>query len=436
MPIFHKISLRPEVENYLKQSFLNKEVVSASSKQEAERKFEALLIRLAHPPSFTTVRVNTHLASVEYVRDLLLEELQKQFRGLRVPVLQHPTLPDVLLIPVTGPRRNIERRQCEVIVGAQCGNAVLRGAHVYVPGIVSASKFMKAGDVISVYSDIKGKCKKGAKEFDGTKVFLGNGISELSRKDIFNGIPDLKGIGIRMTEPIYLSPSFDNVLPSYLFLQGEVIALDKVLNKVEKLKQNASLLGLHSIRAFCFDATKALKLGVIDGTEGTPPFLPESFDRILLDAPCSGMGQRPNMACTWTLKEVTSYQPLQRKLLNVAVRLLKPGGVLVYSTCTVTLAENEEQVAWALTTFPCLQLQPQEPQIGGEGMMGAGLAPEQLKLLQRFDPSVVPLQDMDTDCLSDAKKEDMIWLANKDCIGFFIAKFIKYKSTEEKVSWK
>lgn len=69
-------------------------------------------------------------------------------------------------------------------------------------------------------------------------------------------------------------------------------------------------------------------------------------------------------------------------------------------------------------------------------MMGAGLAPEQLKLLQRFDPSVVPLQDMDTDCLSDAKKEDMIWLANKDCIGFFIAKFIKYKSTEEKVSWK
>ncbi|XP_050000717.1 tRNA (cytosine(72)-C(5))-methyltransferase NSUN6 isoform X3 [Alexandromys fortis] len=334
---------------------------------------------------------------------------------------------------------------------------------------------MKAGDVISVYSDIEGKCKKGAKEFDGTKVFLGNGISELSRKDIFNGIRDLKGIGIRMTEPIYLSPSFDNVLPRYLFLQnlpsavvahvlnpqpgekildlcaapggktthiaalmrdqGEVIALDKILNKVEKLKQNASLLGLRSIRAFCFDATKALKLDMADGTEGAPPFLPESFDRILLDAPCSGMGQRPNMACTWTLKEVTSYQPLQRKLFNVAVQLLKPGGVLVYSTCTVTLAENEEQVAWALTTFPCLQLQPQEPQIGGQGMVGAGLSLEQLRQLQRFDPSVVPLQSVDPDCLQDAKREDVIWLANRDCIGFFIAKFLKCKSTEEKVSW-
>lgn len=41
------------------------------------------------------------------------------------------------------------------------------------------------------------------------------------------------------------------------------------------------------------------------------------------------------------------------------MKLLRPGGVLVYSTCTITLAENEEQVAWALTAFPCLQLQPQ-----------------------------------------------------------------------------
>ncbi|XP_058288063.1 tRNA (cytosine(72)-C(5))-methyltransferase NSUN6 isoform X3 [Hylobates moloch] len=360
MSIFPKISLRPEVENYLKEGFMNKEIVTALGKQEAERKFETLLKHLSHPPSFTTVRVNTHLASVQHVKNLLLDELQKQFNGLSVPILQHPDLQDVLLIPVIGPRKNIKKQQCEAIVGAQCGNAVLRGAHVYAPGIVSASKFMKAGDVISVYSDIKGKCKKGAKEFDGTKVFLGNGISELSRKEIFSGLPELKyvirGMGIRMTEPVYLSPSFDNVLPRYLFLQnlpsalvthvlnpqpgekildlcaapggktthiaalmhdqGEVIALDKIFNKVEKIKQNALLLGLNSIRAFCFDGTKAVKLDIVEDTEGEPPFLPESFDRILLDAPCSGMGQRPNMACTWSLKEVASYQPLQRKLFT------------------------------------------------------------------------------------------------------------------------
>ncbi|XP_004691339.1 PREDICTED: putative methyltransferase NSUN6 [Condylura cristata] len=467
MFVFPKISLRLEVENYLKESFMNKELVSALGKHEAERKFESLLSHLSYPPSFTTVRVNTHLASVQHVKNLLCDELQKQYDGLSVPILQHPDLQDILLIPVIGPRKNIKKQQHEAIVGAQCGNAVLRGAHVYVPGIVSASKFMKAGDVISVYSDVKGKCKKGAKEFDGTKVFLGNGVSELSRKEIFGGLPELKGIGIRMTEPVYLSPSFDNLLPGYVFLQnlpsavvthvldpqpgekildlcaapggktthiaafmhdqGEVIALDKISNKVEKIRQNALLLGLNSIRAFCFDGTKALKFSM--DTEGEPPFLPESFDRVLLDAPCSGMGQRPNMACAWTLKEVTSYQPLQRKLFTVAVQLLKPGGVLVYSTCTITLAENEEQVAWALKTFPCLELQSQEPHIGGEGMMGAGLPPKQLKQLQRFDPSAVPLQDTDIDSFRDARTEDMIWLANKDCIGFFIAKFVKCKSS-------
>ncbi|XP_049633753.1 tRNA (cytosine(72)-C(5))-methyltransferase NSUN6 [Suncus etruscus] len=471
MSFFPKISLRPEVENYLKEGFVNKEIVSAGGKEEAERKFETLLKHLSHPPAFTTVRVNTHLASVQYVKNLLFDELQKQYNGFSVPILDHPDLQDVLLIPVIGPRKNIKKQPFEAVVGAQCGNAVLRGAHVYVPGIVSASALMKAGDTISVYSDIKGKCKKGAKEFDGTKVFLGNGVAEVSRKEIFSGLPELKGIGVRMTDPLYRSPSFDSVLPGYVFLQnlpsavvthvldpqpgekildlcaapggktthiaalmhdeGEVIALDKIPNKVEKIKQNALLLGLNSIRAFCFDGTKALNLDMVAGAEGHPPFLPESFDRILLDAPCSGLGQRPNMACTWTLKEVTSYQPLQRKLFTVAVQLLKPGGLLVYSTCTITLAENEEQVAWALTKFPCLQLQPQVPRLGSAGMTGAGLSQVLLEQLQRFDPSAAPLQDSDTQFLQEASSDQLIQLANMDCIGFFIAKFLKCQSTKE-----
>lgn len=51
---------------------------------------------------------------------------------------------------------------------------------------------MKAGDLVSVYSDIEGQCKRGAKEFLGTKVFIGNGISELSRSEIFQSNGTLK----------------------------------------------------------------------------------------------------------------------------------------------------------------------------------------------------------------------------------------------------
>ncbi|NXE26227.1 NOP2 methyltransferase, partial [Ardeotis kori] len=468
MSFFPKITFQREVEEYLTKVFRNNELIAALGTQETESKYQSLLSHLSHPPGFTTVRVNTHLVSVKHVKKLLFEEIQKQFKGLCVPVLEHPKLQDILIIPVIGPRRDLKKHASEVIVGAHCGYAVLRGAHVYVPGIISTPKFLKAGDLVSVYSDIEGKCKRGAKEFEGVKVFLGNGISELSRSEIFSSNGPLNGMGIRMIEPVYLSPSFDNVLPNHLFLQnlpsvvvshilnpqpgerildmcaapggktthlatlmhdqGEVIAMDKIANKVKKIKQNAELLQLNCIKAFCYDATRALSVEKREEEQEGPPFLPESFDRILLDAPCSGMGQRPNMAYSSTLKELTSYQPLQRKLFTAAVKLLKPGGVLVYSTCTITLSENEEQVAWALKTFQCLQLQPQEPHIGGEGMRGAGLSLDQLKLLQRFDPSAVTLQGMDINSLQDSREDDLISLANKDCIGFFIAKFIKSNS--------
>ncbi|XP_053569940.1 tRNA (cytosine(72)-C(5))-methyltransferase NSUN6 isoform X2 [Bombina bombina] len=463
MPFFPKILFRSEVESFLWDVYNNAELVQKIGCAEAKRRFELLLSKLPHPPVFTTVRVNTLFTSVENAKKLLNEEIIK-FPGLNIPIFQHSKLHDLLLIPVIGPRRTLKQHSSQVIVGAQCGNAVLRGAHVYSAGIVSTSKWMKVGDEVSVYSDIEGKCLRGAKYFSESKVFIGNGISELNRNEIFSSSNPIKDKCIKMTEPVYLSPSFNNVLSDYIFLQnlpsavvshvlnpqpgerildmcaapggktthiatlmhdkGEVIAMDKIAKKVEKMKSNASVLKLNCIKTFCFNSTKAVAEGAAADEQGGPPFLPESFDRILLDAPCSGLGQRPNMVCSLSLKEVTSYQPLQRKLFSVAVKLLKPGGILVYSTCTITLSENEEQVAWALRTFPCLQLQPQEPHVGMEGMLGADLSSDQLKQLQRFELSSAEIYEVDL-CNPNSSAEDMSILANNDTIGFFIAKFIK-----------
>lgn len=90
-----------------------------------------------------------------------------------------------------------------------------------------------------------------------------------------------------------------------------------------------------------------------------PPYLPGSFDKILLDAPCSALGQRPSLGNPMTSKELSSYPRLQRKLITAAVSLLKSGGTLVYSTCTFHSEENEEQISWLLNTYPemCLQSQ-------------------------------------------------------------------------------
>lgn len=60
-----------------------------------------------------------------------------------------------------------------------------------------------------------------------------------------------------------------------------------------------------------------------------------------------------------------------------AVKVLKDGGKLVYSTCTVTDEENEGMVAWVLEKFPCLELVPAEPLLGGPGLPDKGLTDEQ-----------------------------------------------------------
>ncbi|KAM3593939.1 uncharacterized protein V6R79_026127 [Siganus canaliculatus] len=458
MSVFPMISLKPEVKEFLKNVFLNSEILAAVGRQEAECRFQKLLTCLAHPPSYTCVRASTHLAPLEEIRHKLEEELKKQMCGSaaeELQILSHPRIPDVLLLPVDGPRP-VKQLSSELVVGAQCGSAVLRGAHVFAPGILSSPKYMKAGDMVSVFSDLEGKCTRGATSFQGKRAFVGNGVAQMDRASIFCTDEPAKGIGVRMVEPLYQSPSFDGVLPSLAFLQnlpsvvvghvlgprpgerildmcaapggktchiaalmedqGEIIALDRIRNKIDRIRQNAQMLHLSSIKAFCFNSAQAVSSDAAPNSEG-PPFPPESFDRVLLDAPCSGLGNRPHMGSTWSLKEICSYQPLQRKLFHAAVRLLKKGGVLVYSTCTVTLAENEEQVAWALDTFPCLTLQPQEPHIGAQGMPGAGLSAEQLCLLQRFSPELSWDQT--------GKAAPLPCRADRDTIGFFIAKFLK-----------
>ncbi|XP_048856950.1 tRNA (cytosine(72)-C(5))-methyltransferase NSUN6 isoform X2 [Brienomyrus brachyistius] len=462
--VLPKLKLKPEVRQYLSNAFQNKELLTEVDEQEAEKKFEELLTYLSHPPGFTCVRASTHLESLETIREQLVEELQKVAWSSGVgpvPIFTHPQVPDVLLIRVTGPL-SVCRQRSEVIVGAQCGNSVLRGAHVFAPGVLSAPKYMKAGDSVAVCSDVEGRCTRGATDFQGRKVFLGNGIAVMSRAEIFQADEPVRGVAVRVQEPVYHSPCFDGLLPRLVFLQnlpsvvvshvlgpqpgerildmcaapggktshiaalmggqGEVMALDKIASKVERIRQNASTLELDCIAAYCFNSIRAVcaDQAQVPGNGG-PPFPPESFDRVLLDAPCSGLGQRPNMASSLSLREVTSYQPLQRKLFHAAVQLLRRGGTLVYSTCTITLAENEEQVAWALSTFPKLTLQPQTPHIGGEGMLGAGLSRDQRRLVQRFSPRHDP---SDSD-LVERDPNSILQQANADTIGFFIAKFQK-----------
>lgn len=125
---------------------------------------------------------------------------------------------------------------------------------------------------------------------------------------------------------------------------GQVYALDLHEHKVKLIKDQAARLGLRNIKTQVADSRKVQEL-----------FNKEGFDRILVDAPCSGLGvmrRKPDVKYTKTKDDIIKLSSIQQKLLEEAAPLVKPGGRLVYSTCTVDQEENNRVAEEFLANHP------------------------------------------------------------------------------------
>ncbi len=133
--------------------------------------------------------------------------------------------------------------------------------------------------------------------------------------------------------------------------QGILAANDISNSRARALLRNLELMGA----ANCFV------------TSETPRRLaeafPEYFDKILVDAPCSGEGmfrKDPEVAAAWSPERVEFFAAQQKHILSDAAGMLRPGGLLLYSTCTFSPAENEETAAWFLENFSEFSLEDLE----------------------------------------------------------------------------
>jgi 16S rRNA (cytosine967-C5)-methyltransferase len=123
--------------------------------------------------------------------------------------------------------------------------------------------------------------------------------------------------------------------------KGQLIALDIHQYKLNELKRRAKRAGAHNIETRLIDSTKVIKK------------LHQSADRVLLDAPCSGMGVlRRNPDAKWKLSQefIDRITKEQQQILRQYAHMVKPDGKLIYVTCSVLPQENEAQVAEFLTT--------------------------------------------------------------------------------------
>ncbi len=139
--------------------------------------------------------------------------------------------------------------------------------------------------------------------------------------------------------------------------QGIVWACDRTPSRLKKVQQACDRLGLTAVKSFLGDSTH------LEQFQG-------QADRVLIDAPCSGLGTLHRHAdARWrqTPATIADLIPLQRQLLAQGATWVKPGGTLVYATCTLNPTENEVQVQRFLETHPDWTMPPLPPALAPYG---------------------------------------------------------------------
>ena len=174
---------------------------------------------------------------------------------------------------------------------------------------------------------------------------------------------------------------------------GYILANEWDKIRYERLKFNCNIQGANIVEVI---NRRGEKLG--NDYEG-------QFDRVLLDAPCSGEGRfvATSMATYkgWSIKKVNELVKLQKKLLESAVRATKSNGIIVYSTCTINRYENEQIIDWGIHN------------------LGISLEPIDLEINNTVQG--------DTGRLYNTLGEIVKILPSKTMEGFFVAKLRKVK---------
>ncbi|BAD86311.1 tRNA/rRNA cytosine-C5-methylase, NOL1/NOP2/Sun family, containing RNA-binding PUA domain [Thermococcus kodakarensis KOD1] len=345
---------------------------------------EEIMASLRTPVEKYYIRVNTLKTS----RSELMRRLRRE--GLKPK--RSPYLEEGIYFEREGPNfdDDYDPGLKKVVANKFASESVYQGAMLYAPGVLKADKGIKPGDEVEIR--------------DPRGLLVGIGIARMSGKEM---ITATRGLAVEVTLPKFKLPSLSELesfkeglfyaqsLPSMVASRvlepseedliidmaaapggktshiaqlmqnrGEIIAIDKSRNRLRKMEEELKRLGVKNVRLIHMDARKLPELGI-------------EADKILLDAPCTALGIRPKLWETRTPKDIEATARYQRAFIWAAIKSLRKGGTLVYSTCTISYEENEANVKYMLQKG--LKLEEQSVFIASHGIDMEGV--------QRFYPN-------------------------------------------------
>ena len=352
-------------------------------------KAREMLFSLKTPTSWYPIRVNTLLTTAE--------ELIQILENIGVTAKRHDFLSDILLIPVEGPFR-LPSYEKKVVAYKTAAEGVMRGANLYLTGVREV-KDVKKGDNVEIVDKF------------GQKVAVGKAVIDLSTLE---KNPPKNVVAVEVEQSLYHIPMlretnpwneglfYQQTIPSAVTVhildpqpgekildmcaapggktthiaqltkgKARIVAVDHSNRKVTRIKKTLTRLKVRNVKVLRTDArTLPERIGEA------------KFDKILLDPPCTALGIRPKLFDGLREKDVIMSARYQRGFIKAAIKLLKPGGYLVYSTCTLDPDENELNLKFAMEHYGDLELIEQKFYLGSRGLP---LLPDSNKL-QRFYP--------------------------------------------------
>jgi len=345
-----------------------------------------ILNSLRSPGKRYCIRVNTLKTSREDVIRLLKEE--------GIEASRYRFLNDVIYIKVKGPFQ-VKKHSKIVIADKAAAESVYMGANLYGPGVLKTIN-VKEGDLVSIYSPLGHLVAEGVARMDGPEMTAKKrGLAVETTNSVYK-VPHIRELDVYKRGLIY-----DQSLPSILSIHilnpekgwkivdmcaspggkttlaaqlmendGIIYAIDRTDRKTRRIRENCKRLGINIVQTFNEDSRFLYNKSIF-----------YDADAIILDPPCSALGVRPKLYYNRSEDEFKSFEKYQRQFIETAVKLLKPGGLLLYTTCTLTLEENEQNILWAIKNFK-LKIIKQKLFMGSPGI---GVIND-LTLTQRYEP--------------------------------------------------